>query len=78
MRQQPPLAAAAQQVKDGVEDLAQVRHRPPGALWLGQKRLQQGELFVRKVGVIALGSHNPLYGPNFEFSHRHLGFAGIC
>jgi DNA invertase Pin-like site-specific DNA recombinase len=48
--------------------------RPPGAFRLGQERFHQGELFVGKVGGIALGSHNPLYGPSFEFSHRQSEF----
>src|SRR5262245_36452789 len=73
VRQQAPLAAGADQVEDAVEDFTKVCGRSPGPLGFGQERLNQGVLIVGEVGVIASGSHNPLYGPNFEFSHRHSG-----
>ena len=61
----------ADQVEDGVEDFAQVGGWPPGALGTWQERFEQGELLVGEVGVIALGSHNPLYAHSFGFSHSH-------
>jgi site-specific DNA recombinase len=58
LRQHPPLAAALEEVEDGVEDLARAAEPRPAALLRGwEKRLQQTPLVVGKVARIVLARH---------------------
>ena len=52
--EQAPLAAGAHQVKDTVQHGAPVGGRPARGLRLGQERFDEGELFIRQIGVINL------------------------
>jgi site-specific DNA recombinase len=58
LRQHPPLAAALEEVEDGVEDLARAAEPRSAALLRGwEKRLQQTPLVVSKVARIVLARH---------------------
>ena len=51
--QQPPGAAAANDVEDGVEDLTGAVHLgTPGSVGERQMRFEEGPLFVREVALV--------------------------
>src|SRR5438552_16620596 len=61
-RESPPLAAGAQDVQDGVDDLAQVDGaRPTNLEPCRQQRLQEDPLAIAQIARIASGSHTHPY-----------------
>ena len=69
-----PLAAGAQDVEDGIDDVAQVGLAGPAAGVDGQVRLDQGPLRVGDVAGVGLRSHTsfyastPLMGQSLRFA----------
>src|SRR5262249_31450639 len=56
-----PLAAGAQQVQDGVQDVTHRRLAGAASGVHGDQGLDQGPLLVGQVAGVSLGSHTPLY-----------------
>ena len=67
-----PLAAGAQDVEDGIDDVAQVGLAGPPAGVDGDVRLDQGPLRVGDVAGVGLGSHTPFYAARHPLWDRLL------
>ena len=66
-----PLAAGTEDVKDGIDDIAEAGRARPPSRGDGDVRLDESPLFVGDVAGARLGSHRPFYALNTDLWDRH-------